>query len=470
MSHRSSMKILPQPVAGPQWAGLSREAKAELGKSLRDKTSRSSHAGWIAHKGRRDPVEILMESSEGRQENLIPIRYGRMLQSPFAFYRGSAAIMAADLAHTPSTGLYVQACGDCHLMNFGSYSTPERRIIFDINDFDETLPAPWEWDLKRLAASFVIASFNNSFSESTAKACAKACAISYAEHMKEYAEMDPLNIWYSYITSEDIIRLSKDEDTAKRYRKRIEKAASKTALDSDFPKLAEMKNGRALIKDNPPLIYHYDDFDAVEDRKMFDDAFEQYLLSLGGEKKRLLDNYEFQDLAAKVVGVGSVGTRCGISLRMTKDGDPLFLQVKEARASVMEPFAGKSQYKNHAERVVVGQKAMQAATDIFLGWTETSRGRQFYVRQLRDIKIKPLVEIFNEGVMEEYANLCGWTLARAHARSGCSSVISGYLGNAAKFADAITSFAVDYAAQNNKDYEALKEAVRKSRIEVYIES
>ena len=470
MARHASKVVAPKAKPAYNWTTMSRKEKIALGRSLRKEVNRIGHGGWVTPKNRRDPIDILIESSKGRLENLIPIRYGRMMQSPFAFYRGTASIMASDLATTSSTGIYVQACGDCHLLNFGSYSTPERRIIFDINDFDETLEAPWEWDIKRLAASFIIAALHNNFSKEDAMECVTECVLSYSRHIKEYSEMDPLKIWYAYISSDDILRLAKNEEASKRYRKQIEKAAGKSAIDADFPKLATMKNGKAVIKDAPPLIFHYDNIDLKADRKLLDDAFNQYLLSLGAEKKRLLENYEFHDLAAKVVGVGSVGTRCGITLRMTPDNEPLFLQVKEARASVLEPYVGKNKYKNQGERVVVGQKMMQAATDIFLGWTELNNGGHFYIRQLRDMKIKPLVEIFDAEQMKGYARLCGWTLARAHARSGCSAVISGYLGSGEKFADAITNFAVDYAIQNDKDYEALKDAVRKLRIEVFIEA
>ena len=451
------------------WLNLNREERVAFGKSLREKAPRTSHAVWNAPAARPDPVDILIRSSEGRQENLIPIRYGRMLQSPFSFFRGAAAIMASDLSVTASTGLYVQACGDCHLLNFGSYGTPERNVVFDINDFDETLPAPWEWDIKRLTASFVIASGNNKFTETHAWNCARECVLSYQERMEQYASKDPLSIWYNYISAEDILRLSKDEEVSKRYRKRIEKASGKIGHDADFPKLAEMKDGKAVIKDNPPLIYHFDDLDLQSDRTIYDKAFELYFMSLSAEKRTLLRNYHFQDFAAKVVGVGSVGTRCGISLRMSPDNDPLFLQVKEARTSVMEPYAGKSVYNNNGERVVNGQKLMQAATDIFLGWTKVDKGSHFYIRQLRDMKVKPLVEIFDEETMIGYARLCGWTLARAHARSGDSSVIQGYLGQSTTFADAIADFAIAYSEQNKQDFEALKKAARKSRIEVYME-
>lgn len=464
-----STKTTITEIPETAWLNNTREERIAYGKSLREKAPRTSHAKWPVSENRPDPVAILIKSSEGRQENLIPIRYGRMLQSPFSFFRGAASIMASDLSTTPVTGLYVQACGDCHLLNFGSYGTPERNILFDINDFDETLPAPWEWDIKRLAASFVIAALNNKLPESIARACAKECATSYKDFINNYASLDPLKIWYSSISAEDILKLSKDETVSKRYRRQIEKASNKNSSDDDFPKLAEIKDGKAVIKDNPPLIYHFTNVDMHADHKLLDKAFELYFSSLGTEKRTLLRNYHFQDFAAKVVGVGSVGTRCGISLRMTPDGDPLFLQVKEARDSVLEPYAGKSAYRNNGERVVIGQKLMQAATDIFLGWTKVENSGHFYIRQLRDLKIKPLVEIFDSETMVSYARLCGWTLARAHAKSGSSSIIKGYLGQSAVFAEAIADFAMAYSNQNKQDFEALKTAVRDGKIDAYFE-
>jgi uncharacterized protein (DUF2252 family) len=447
----------------------SREEAAAYGRSLRDKTPRVSHAGWKAPAERRDPVDILIESSEGREPNLIPIRYGRMLQSPLMFFYGAAAIMAADLFSTPSIGLYVQACGDCHLMNFGGYATPERRMLFDINDFDETLPAPWEWDVKRLAASFVIASFNNGIAKDEAVNAAKECVASYRKHITEYAGMDMMEMWYTSILFDDIVSLIEDSDIKKRIKKRIDKAAGGNLVDEDFPKLAEIRNGKAYIKDSPPLIYHFPEKEAKEIYPIVAHLGNRYLEGLSEEKRLLLSYYKLQDYAAKVVGVGSVGMLCGISLRMSADNDPLFLQMKEARNSVLEPYTAKSKYDNQGERVVNGQKIMQAAPDMFLGWAETSDNRYFYIRQLRDMKVKLQVEIFDAALMHGYATLCGWVLARAHARSGKAAVIDGYLGNSNKFEKAVAAFAIDYANQNNEDFNALKQAVKQGRVEAFFE-
>lgn len=447
----------------------SREEANSWGKSLRNKLSRTAHAGWSAPIDRPDPVDLLIETNKDRQAHLVPVRYGRMLQSPFAFFRGATAIMANDLATTPRTGLYVQACGDCHLMNFGTYATPEKRIVFDINDFDETLPAPWEWDVKRLAASLVIGSIQNNISEAEAKIISRECVQSYREHTAAYSIMNPLEIWFSSISIDDVLQMAKSEDTKKSINKQIEKAKDRSLIGEDYPKIIEMKDGRVLIKDNPPFIFHRTGIDEKEYRRLVDEVFEHYYESLGDEKKMLLEQFKYQDIAAKVVGVASVGTLCGISLRMTVDKEPLFLQVKEARTSVLEPFAGKSRYENRAQRVVNGQKLMQAAPDLFLGWAASSTGRHFYIRQLRDLKIKPMVEIFDDKHMLGYARLCGWTLARAHARSGKAAIISGYLGNAPKFDEAIADFAIEYAAQNEKDFSALQDAVRTGKLEAYFE-
>jgi uncharacterized protein (DUF2252 family) len=392
-----------------------------------------------------------------------------MLQSPFAFFRGAAAIMAADLANTPNAGIYVQSCGDCHLLNFGSFATPERKMVFDINDFDETSPAPWEWDLKRLAASLVIAAGNNGLNAEQARGAALQCLTSYRRHIAAYAEMNPLQVWYESISVDDIIRKITREDVRKRFTAQIEKARNKTLISSDFPRLAHMKNGDYLIKDNPPLIYHSVNTDEERYRELADRVFHKYLASLSPEKQILLQHYKYKDVAAKVVGVGSVGTRCAIALHMTLNDEPLFLQIKEARRSVLEPYAGKSIYRNAGQRVVNGQKLMQSASDIFLGWTALPDGKHFYIRQLRDMKMKPLVELFDAETMQGYGRLCGWVLARAHARSGNAALISGYLGDSDKFDQAVAGFALAYAAQNEADYQALQDAVKRGVLEAYFE-
>src|SRR5262245_44555288 len=440
----------------------------KAGKALRDKVPRKSHAVWQASKRRRDPVDILLKSCQGRIPQLIPIRFGRMMQSPFAFYRGAAAIMAADLATTPACGIRVQACGDCHLMNFGGFGTPERRIIFDINDFDETLPAPWEWDVKRLAASFVIAGRNNGFGKADAREGALCCVQSYREHMENYAKRGALEMWYERIDGADIMALIQRKKWKKMVQKQIAKASSRSVLEDDFPKLATVKNGKVQIKDNPPLIFHQSDLGAAEYDRVVKEAFRHYRETLTDDLKTLVDRYQIKDVAVKVVGVGSVGTRCAILLMMAGNDDALFLQVKEAGASVLEPYASKSVYPNHGQRVVAGQRLMQSASDMFLGWTE-ERGRHFYLRQLRDIKIKPLVEVFDGPAMARYAALCGWALARAHAKAGDAALISGYLGSSDRFDRAVAEFAVAYADQNEADHSAFLRGIREGRIEVYQE-
>jgi uncharacterized protein (DUF2252 family) len=385
-----------------------------------------------------------------------------MMQSSFAFYRGAAVIMASDLALMPTSGIWVQACGDCHLMNFGGFGTPERRIIFDISDFDETLPAPWEWDLKRLAVSFVLAGRNNGFKEPESRKAARRCIQSYREHMHCYAEIGALEMWYQRM--DNMVACIKSRKWKKIVQKQIAKAATRTVVEYDFPKLASVKNAQIQIKDNPPLIFHQRGVGTAEYDQLVKDAFRCYRETLPDDLKTLLDRYEVKDVAVKVVGVGSVGTRCAILLIMTGDGEPLFLQVKEAHESVLEPYAGKSVYSNDGQRVVAGQRLMQAASDMFLGWTE-QLGRHFYVRQLRDIKIEPLVEIFDPRALADYGEWCGWALARAHAKSGDAAMISGYLGNSSRFDDAVSNFAMTYADQNERDYQALLEAIRAGKIE-----
>ena len=459
------------PIAPPpdQPGGSPLVERLAEGKTLRQRVSRKSHAGWHAPAHRRDPIDILIQSGEGRLPELLPIRYGRMLQSPFSFYRGGAAIMAADLATTPVMGIRAQLCGDCHLLNFGTFATPERRLLFDINDFDETLPGPWEWDVKRLAASFVIAGRHNGFSEEEAREAALACARGYRERMAEFADMKVLDVWYAYIDVDKALGMVDDEQAAQRFRKRMAKAEKRDVANEDFPKLATLENGAPRIRDNPPLIYHLPETGSAEFEERVREAFGLYRETLSADRRLLLDRYEFKDLAIKVVGVGSVGTRCAILLMMAGADDPLFLQVKEARPSVLEPYVGRSPYANHGQRVVVGQRLMQSASDLFLGWTETNLGRHFYVRQLRDMKIKPLVEIFDPVLMRQYAEVCGWCLARAHARSGDAARIGGYLGKSERFDEALADFAQAYANQNERDHQALVAAVRAGRIEVYLE-
>ncbi len=459
-----------QPLIEPTHAFKSTPSRDELyaeGKSLREKCPRQTHAVWERPSDRAEPLQLLEESNKGRIPGLIPIRYGRMLQSPFTFYRGAALNMAADLASTPTTGLRVQACGDCHLCNFGGFATPERHIIFDINDLDETLPAPWEWDVKRLAASFVVASRYNGHTENDARDAALACVRSYREHMAELSEMRVLDVWYASLDMETFLASVKDKEGRKRLEKRLAKARARSVLEHDFPELVVGDGSSPLIKDNPPLIYHLKGNEG--DLDLVHKAFAAYRETLPEHRRFLLDRFHFVDAAIKVVGVGSVGTVCAILLFMAGAKDPLFLQVKEARASVLEPYAGKSVHSNHGQRVVLGCQLMQSASDLFLGWTEGQRGRHFYIRQLKDMKIKPLVEVFTPSVMRQYAEICGWTLARAHARSGEPAKIAGYLGKSDRFDEAIADFSIAYADQTERDHAVLMQAVREGKIEVMIE-
>jgi len=447
----------------------SRAELAAMGKALRDKCPRVSHAEWKPPKDRPDPVRLLEQSDRGRVPELMPLRHGRMLQSPFTFYRGAALNMAVDLASMPTTDIRVQCCGDAHLVNFRGFATPERRVQFDIHDLDETLPAPWEWDLKRLAASFVIACRDNGLGDVVGADAARACAQSYREHMVEYGKMRVLDVWYNSLDVEKLLTTIRDEESLRRAKKRLQKERERSALEHDFPELAHKVGGKPTIKDNRPTIYHSHEEYATDE--VVRDSFAQYRESLRPSVRALLDHFEFKDWALKVVGVGSVGTLCAVLLLMADDKDPLFLQVKEARASVLEAYAGKSVFANHGERCVTGHRMMQSASDVFLGWFKGAGklGRHFYVRQLRDVKLKPKVEVFNSSFMIMFGECCGWTLARAHARSGEPAMIGGYLGNSDTFEKAIATFSIAYADQNEKDYEFLKKAAKAGKMEVVLE-
>ena len=451
---------------------VSRPTLAELyamGKSLREKCPRRSHADWKAPDNRMDPLRLLEQDNKGRIPELIPIRYGRMVRTPFTFYRGAARNMAADLARTPVSGLRVQACGDAHLLNFGAYATPERRLVFDINDLDETLPAPWEWDVKRLAASVVLACRNNGFSPGDARDAVLACVRTYRERMAEYSDIPVLEVWYASVDVEKVAATVKDKEAVRRARKRIAAARARNVLEHEFPKLASGAGQTPTIKDNPPLIYHPSAKRELDLRARVRAAFDAYRESLQEDRRVLFDRYELKDAAIKVVGVGSVGTYCGIALMMASEKDPLFLQIKEARPSVLEAYAGKSIYPNHGQRVVNGYRLMQSASDIFLGWAKGKLGRDMYIRQLKDMKIGALVDVFSPGFMVQYAEVCGWALARAHARSGAPAEISGYLGKTDAFDKAIAAFASAYADQSERDHAILKKAVRSGRVEVVME-
>jgi uncharacterized protein (DUF2252 family) len=412
----------------------------------------------------------VLAQNEGRLLDLVPIRHGRMMQSPFAFYRGSAAIMAADLAHTPSSGLRVQACGDAHLSNFGAFATPERDLVFDVNDLDETLPAPWEWDLKRLTASVVLAGRHIQLKQNESAAAARAAVRSYREHMTEYAFMKTLAIWYDKIDLKRLLNHFDDKKERARFQQRVEQARGRSVAEHDFPKLAEHVGSMPRIKDNPPLIFHSSEVKEDEGSEELKAAWALYRESLPEHVRVLFDRFHLCDMAVKVVGVGSVGTTCLVALYMAADDDPLFLQIKQANTSVLEPYAGKSLHSNHGQRVVVGQRLMQSASDSFLGWTQGHRGRHFYVRQLRDMKLSAIIEGFDDQVLRGYAEACGWALARAHARSGDAAMISGYMGSGGIFDEAICDFAVDYADQAERDHKAFVKAVREGRIKALVES
>jgi uncharacterized protein (DUF2252 family) len=438
----------------------------EHGKSLRAAVPRTSQGVWKKPANRADPVAQLQASDPERLPELLPVRYGRMLVSPFTFYRGAAGVMAADLATMPVSGLRVQACGDCHLLNFGGFATPERNIIFDINDFDETAPAPWEWDVKRLVASMVLAARANGLGDSGGKDAAIAAARSYRERLARYAHMSPLEVWYANISAEDMLTLVTDPARLKLMRKRLEKAQAAPGSELDYPHLAGMVGGQIHIRDTPPLIFHPE----ITREPDFDEALqhvlEAYRETLPEERRALLDHYRLVDAAIKVVGIGSVGRSCWIALFMSAANDPLFLQFKEARASVLEPYAGQSVYPHHGQRVVMGQRLMQPASDVFLGWVTGPGGRQFYVRQLRDAKIKPLIETFDAEMLTLFAEACGWALARSHAKAGDAWTITGYLGSGGTFDDAMGEFAIAYADQAEADHAALKRAVRAGKVTV----
>jgi uncharacterized protein (DUF2252 family) len=439
----------------------SRAERITRGKSLRDQLPRSGHAAWQPPANRRDPIDILEASNQDRLPELIPIRYGRMIRSPFTFLRGSAALMAYDLATTPKTGIQVQACGDCHVLNFGLFATPERNLVFDLNDFDETHPAPWEWDLKRLVVSSIIAGRDNNLSDADAQVAAIECVRSYREHLRDYSRMDPLEVWYTRLDMEDLIKLAPDAKT-KKLREQMAEKAHQRVIAHLFPKLVSQVGGRHRLVDQPPVLFHVAEADAEEQMR---EGLEDYRQSLSDERRVLLDRYRLEDFAMKVVGIGSVGTRCFIALFFSEDNHPLILQVKEARRSVLEPYTDKSQYDNQGQRVVMGQRLMQSSSDIFLGWTRGRRGYDFYVRQLRDMKFSIPLEGLSAGQLKRYAEFCGWTLARAHAKSGDAATISGYLGKGDQFDQAMGEFALAYADQTERDYQALVEAVRSGRVE-----
>ena len=438
----------------------SRTERIGAGKKLRDRVPRKSHDDWKPGRNRRDPIELLEASNKGRLRELVPIRYGRMLKSPFTFLRGAAALMAYDLSNTPTTRIKVQACGDCHLLNFGLFATPERHLVFDVNDFDETLPAPWEWDLKRLVASVVVAARDDRLSDSKARDAVMSCVTGYRQHLAECSRMNPLQVWYQRLDVDTLIANAPDAE-AKRFRQEIAKQARARVIEHHYPETTEKRGGHYRLVDHPPLLFH------AKERHWsvwLHEALAEYRRTLSDERRVLFDRYRFEDSALKVVGIGSVGTRCYIALFFAEDNEPLVLQFKEARRSVHEPYEQRSRYENNGERVVMGQRLMQSSSDIFLGWARGRRGFDFYVRQLRDMKMSIPIAGVSAAQLERYAETCGWTLARAHAKSGDAATISGYLGKSNVFDKAMAKFALAYADQTEKDYAALVKAVRAGRI------
>jgi uncharacterized protein (DUF2252 family) len=470
-----------------------RQAK---GKQASEQTPPSSHSGWHPAADRPDPVALLEEQDLTREQDLVPVRHGRMMVSPFTFYRGGAKIMAADLKDTPVAGLNAQLCGDAHLSNFGLFASPERRLLFDLNDFDETLPGPFEWDVKRMAASFTIAARNNGFSKADARAATQASVTAYREAMADFAKMPTMDIWYSHLDEDELraairstVAATKKEVRGKKGKKnegvdklakRAEKVAEKTAAKahtrdslSALSKLGELAGGQYQIVSQPPVIIPARDLAATyglspdEVFPAIHDQFRSYRATLQPDRRHLLERFEIVDAARKVVGVGSVGTRAFIILLQGRDAqDPLFLQIKEATASVLEAHLPKSRYQQHGARVVHGQRMMQAASDIYLGWTKgIDVTRHFYWRQLRDMKGSIVVEEMIPLGLTFYGRTCGWTLARAHARSGDPVAIAAYLGASDAFDKSITDFSQRYADQNEQDYEDFVKAVQSGRLQ-----
>jgi uncharacterized protein (DUF2252 family) len=447
--------------------------RADAGKAARARVPRESHAGWTPPTDRPDPIALLHAQAATRVPELVPVRYERMLVSPFAYYRGAALPMASDLSTTPVSGFRVQACGDAHLSNFGVFGSPERQLVFDVNDFDETLPAPWEWDVKRLAASLEVAGRQNGFSGKARRTIVLAAVRGYRGAMREFAAMGNLPVWYSRADIKEL-RAELDSELGKLQRRRWDKGAAKAlGADSmrDVRKLTRKAGERRLIAADPPLVVPLRDLMTSETEALdIEGILGGYRSTLRSDVAALVDQYEIVDIARKVVGVGSVGTRCWIVLVSGRDDtDPLFLQVKEAQESVLAPYADPSEHDNQGERVVAGQRLMQATSDIFLGWHRVPRGldgseRDFYVRQLRDWKYSVDIEAMVPLGMRLYGQVCGWTLARAHARSGDRIAIAAYLGKADVFDRAIAEFACDYADQNERDYKQFAAATAAGRL------
>ncbi|MEU3299139.1 MULTISPECIES: DUF2252 domain-containing protein [unclassified Streptomyces] len=430
------------------------------GRAARKQAPRSSHGRWIPAAGRPEPLAVLEAQAKSREPDLVPIRYGRMAVSPFTYLRGAPAVMAADLAGQQQTGLTVQLCGDAHLLNFGVFASPERALLFDLNDFDETLPGPFEWDVKRLVASVAVAGRDNGQPDARAWQAARAAAQSYRLSMRRLAGLGELDVWYERITTEDIVPLVRKMDR-ERFHSQLEKARRRTSLQA-VDKLTETVDGHRRIVHDPPLLEAAPDIDAAAVRKILSD----YRSTLPEDRRVLLDRYRFVEAARKVVGVGSVGTRCFVALMTGRDDeDPLFLQIKQAQRSVLEPHLPKSAYRHQGQRVVAGQRLLQAASDIFLGWVSGPQGRHFYWRQLRDMKGSADIATMSPALLRDYAGLCGRALARAHARSGDRIAIAAYLGGSDTFDRAMAAFALAYADRTVEDHAALQAAIASGAIE-----
>ena len=455
---------------------LSVDERVARGRAARAEVPRASHATFTPSTERPDPLKVLEDQATTRVPELVPIRYGRMLVSPFTFYRGAAMIMASDLAATPRSGLTVQCCGDAHLSNFGVFGSPERRLVFDLNDFDETLPGPWEWDVKRLAVSMAIAALNNGYPTKDRERIVLGTVEAYRNAMRDFAAMSKLAVWYAHIdieTTLEEMRAQLKEKMLKRTGKTLAKARTRDSM-SAFEKLTEMVDGEPRIASQAPLVVPIRELVSADDGGQTVETLQRLLHSyrdtMDPDRRALLDEFKLVDLARKVVGVGSVGTRAWIALLLGRDAqDPLFLQMKEAEPAVFEPFLGPSGFANHGERVVTGQRLMQASSDIFLGWVHNDSGldgreRDFYVRQLRDWKGSAEVEQMVPKGLEMYGRLCGWTLARAHARSGDRIAIAAYLGAGTSFDRAILEFSSAYSEQNERDFQRLTQAVKSGEI------
>lgn len=440
--------------------GESRSARIARGKALRKRVPRSSHAAWTPRRDRPDPIALLEAADKARNPGLLPIRYGRMALSPFGFLRGAAPVMASDLSTTPVTGLKVQLCGDAHLNNFGIFGTPERDQVFDLNDFDETLPGPWEWDVKRLATSIVVAGRLNRYRPSHIRKAVRTALGTYRTLMLRFARMRYLDIWYFHLDLKSP-PLPVDRDLRDLIGRSVTKARRRTSFHA-FPKTTRAVRGRPRIRDEPPLIVHYKDSTADE---LSRSLYERYLTTLPDDRRMLLDRYRVVDVAQKVVGVGSVGLTCSVLLLLADRDltDPLFLQMKQATASALEPYLAPSPYPNHAERVVVGQHLIQEASDVFLGWGRVG-ARDFYVRQLRDMKFSFDISTLGLRHFLGQAELCGAALARAHGRTGDPAEIGGYLGTRPLFEEAVTAFAEAYADQTERDHQALVKAIKSGRL------